>query len=1690
MSPSHFSPLSIRTLTFTSICLVFVASALVWTSRQNAAGPIIVNSTTDVADGSDGLCTLREAINAANNNAASGAAAGECAAGSSSGADAITFSVTGNIDLMAALPDVASDMTITGPGSGQLTVRRSTGGAYRIFNITAGNVGISGLTVRDGMTPDTTSASTSAGAGIRNVGTLTMNDVVVTANQTQSTSVGAGSGGGIDNTGTLTMTNCSVTANVTSAGSSGNDGGGISSTGTLTMTNCIVSGNTTGATTALSPTAARGGGIYNAGPMTLTNMTISNNVTGTSVGSGATFAGRGGGLYNASNIGGLPALLINSTVSGNTTGTGPGEDGQGGGIYNVTRLTIIGSTISGNTGFVSAITDERVLIITNSTVSGNHSDGVDSTGDSVMTFTNCTITANDGKGASSHFVSNIRNTIIAGNLGSTDASGGWITQGHNIIGRTTSSDFTNGANFDQVGTSGSPLNPQIGPLADNGGPRLTHALLSTSPALDAGDNCVTDAAHCGDEHIEQVTSDERGFARVVDGPDGDTTATIDIGAYETQTPLASLADQSTNEDTQLLVAFDGGDTSTITSVTATSSDASKVPNDSAHLSVTIAGSTGVVTINPATDANGTVNITVTVNRTGGPESKVFQLTINPVNDAPSFTKGADQAVNEDAGAQTVNNWATSISAGPADEAGQTVTFNITGNSNPSLFSAAPAISSTGTLSYTPAPNANGSATITVNLQDNGGTASGGVDTSATQSFTITVNAVNDAPSFTKGADQTVNEDSGPQTVTNWATSISAGPANESGQTVTFTVTNNNTALFSSQPAVGSTGTLTYTPAANANGAATISVVIKDNGGTANGGLDTSAAQTFTITVNSVNDAPSFTKGTNQTVNEDAGAQTVNNWATSISAGPTDEAGQTLTFQVTGNTNTALFSAAPAIGSTGTLTYTPAANANGSATITVNLQDNGGTANGGVDTSASQTFTITVSAVNDAPSFTKGPDKTVNEDSGSQTFAPWATGISTGPSDESSQTITFQITNNTNAALFSSGPSVNSAGQLSFTPATNANGSATITIVAKDNGGTANGGVDTSAPQTFTITVNPVNDAPTFTKGANQVVNEDGGAQTVSNWATGMSAGPADESGQSLTFQVTGNTNPSLFSAGPAVSSTGTLTYTPAADANGTATITINLKDNGGTANNGVDTSASQTFTITLNAVNDAPSFTKGADQTVNNNAGAQSVANWATGISSGPGNESSQAVTFQVTGNTNPGLFTAGPAIGSTGTLSYTPSASAGGIATITLNLKDNGGTANGGVDTSASQTFTITVTPVGGFVNFASGTGNTTESSGSTTVNVVRTGDTSKAVAVNYATNTDAGVPCSTANGIASPKCDFTAALGTLNFAAGETSKPITILISQDSFVEGPEVITLTLSSPTGGAALGTPATMSVTIADDASEPPTNIIDDANTFVRMHYHDFLNREADQSGLNFWTGQMTNCGNSDLTVCRVNVSGAFFLSIEFQQTGYLVERIYKTSYGDATGTSTIGGSHQIFVPVVRANEFLTDTQRVGRGVVVNQTGWETVLENNKQAYALEFVQTSRFISAFPTTMTPAQFVDKLNQNAGNVLSASERTTAINLFGNAADTTNVNARAQALRQVAEDADLYNAEFNRAFVLTEFIGYLRRNPNDLPDTDYSGYDFWLGKLNQFNGDYIAAEMVKAFISSSEYRQRFGP
>ncbi|HEY0077823.1 MAG TPA: matrixin family metalloprotease [Pyrinomonadaceae bacterium] len=255
------------------------------------------------------------------------------------------------------------------------------------------------------------------------------------------------------------------------------------------------------------------------------------------------------------------------------------------------------------------------------------------------------------------------------------------------------------------------------------------------------------------------------------------------------------------------------------------------------------------------------------------------------------------------------------------------------------------------------------------------------------------------------------------------------------------------------------------------------------------------------------------------------------------------------------------------------------------------------------------------------------------------------------------------------------------------------------------------------------------------------------------------------------------------------------------------------------------------------------------------------------------------------------------------------------------------------------------------------------------------------------------------------------------------------------------------------------------------------NLIDNAQFFVAQHYRDFFNREPDRSGLEFWVRQITDCADEGCReVRRNNVSAAFFLSAEFQETGFLVYRFYHAAFGRRVGNS---------VPLT-LQEFLPDTQRLQRGVVVGVGDWQARLEANKQAYAAEFVSRADFLARYPATLSPEEYIDRLNANTGFALSSDERDALARALRNGTET-----RAGVLRRVAEDADEQRRELNRAFVLMQYFGYLRRNPSDSPQPglDFSGYNFWLTKLEAFGGNYLAAEMVKAFLTSGEYRRRFG-
>ena len=239
------------------------------------------------------------------------------------------------------------------------------------------------------------------------------------------------------------------------------------------------------------------------------------------------------------------------------------------------------------------------------------------------------------------------------------------------------------------------------------------------------------------------------------------------------------------------------------------------------------------------------------------------------------------------------------------------------------------------------------------------------------------------------------------------------------------------------------------------------------------------------------------------------------------------------------------------------------------------------------------------------------------------------------------------------------------------------------------------------------------------------------------------------------------------------------------------------------------------------------------------------------------------------------------------------------------------------------------------------------------------------------------------------------------------------------------------------------------------------NAIDSAGFFVRQHYLDFLGREPDESGFNFWSDQISSCGSDAGCAERrtINVSAAYFLSIEFQKTGGLVAGLYRASYG----------RRPMFA------EFMPDTATVARDVVVGRSGWPQQLEGNKQAFVNDWVQRPAFQAAYGALPNDS-YVDALIANTGASFNG-DRNGLVSDLNNGTMT-----RAAVLRQVVENEGFINSKRNETFVMMEYFGYLRRDP------DPSGYQFWLNKLNQFGGNFEQAEMVKAFINSGEYRGRF--
>jgi hypothetical protein len=377
--------------------------------------------------------------------------------------------------------------------------------------------------------------------------------------------------------------------------------------------------------------------------------------------------------------------------------------------------------------------------------------------------------------------------------------------------------------------------------------------------------------------------------------------------------------------------------------------------------------------------------------------------------------------------------------------------------------------------------------------------------------------------------------------------------------------------------------------------------------------------------------------------------------------------------------------------------------------------------------------------------------------------------------------------------------------------------------------------------------------------------------------------------------------------------------------------------------------------------------------------------------------------------------------------------------------------------------------------IQFSSAAYSAGEAAGVATLTVTRTGSTGAAASVDF----------STSDGTAQQRSDYTTSAGTVTFGPGETSKTVTILISDDLYAEAPQTVNITLSSPVG-ATLGSPGTATLTILDnDSGTPSTNPLDNAQFFVTQHYYDFLNRQPDSGGLDYWSSQISGCG-SDLNCIRarrVTVSNAFFYELEFQQTGAYVYRLYRAAFGNNQPNpnpdlSNPTEAHKLPSYAV----FVSDRARVVGGANLAQA---------QLALANAFVQRSEFLAQYPASMNASAFVDalisRISSDSGANLT-SQRTTLINLV-------NQSGRGTALYRVADDNVQTNpvnnrvfidAEYNRSFVYTQYAGYLRR------DADIGGLLFWLGQVNQFpvRDAGIQSTMVCAFITSAEYQQRFSP
>ena len=754
-----------------------------------------------------------------------------------------------------------------------------------------------------------------------------------------------------------------------------------------------------------------------------------------------------------------------------------------------------------------------------------------------------------------------------------------------------------------------------------------------------------------------ASAPEGDVSLTVINPDGQRatsgTGILFVGVANKAPTISDITDLTVNEDTATPVLhFTVADKETPAGslvVTGSSSNPAVVPQDRVVFGGAGADRTLVVT--PAFNQFGSAVITVTVRDAGGKEAKdTFVLTVNPVNDPPTLDPLSDLTLDEDAPLQTVG--LKGIGTGAANEA-QGLTVRAA-SSNPALISN-PSVTyhspdATGQLTFLPMLNASGTAVITVTVDD------GQVENhEARQTITVRVNPVNDPPRLSTIPDQVTNEDvpkGVPLLVSDLETPpdlliVRAQSANP------LLVPDKNVTVTGS----GANRTLIITPATNQFGSVIITVTVRDPNGA-------EAAQSFLLTVNPVNDPPTVSE-----IPDQATAMNTPKQAT-FAIGDVETGPDQLILSGTSSDQGVVPDSGIVFGGTArerTVTVTPGAGQSGTTTISVNVNDPDGGA-------VTEKFELTVAA-NTPPTLTDLGDTAIDEDT--LTVLTFTVGDAETAAEDLVVTASSP-----DGALVPPG-NLMLAGEggmrtLAVMPGTNAFGNAQIRVAVADG----DGGITS---QEFTLTVNPVDDLPTITDVHDQTIPEN-----TAQVEYAITIGDVDTLLEDLSLVATSLNETLVLPENVTFTGTGAsrkVVIRPQPEQSGTTLIVMVVVEDLG----GFDSAA---FALTVVPVNHPPRFDPGVEVIVQEDAGPQTLRNWASNISPGRASEASQALQFRVESEPTD-LFVNGPALTPDGTLSFKTAAHVSGVATVSVTLQDDGGTEHGGQDTSPTQNFTITVQPV-----------------------------------------------------------------------------------------------------------------------------------------------------------------------------------------------------------------------------------------------------------------------------------------------------------------------------------------------------------------------------------------------------------